>query len=452
MTGPTAPPQWNRDTKVLVTIIALVIFLALAYLARNVIPLLALAAVLAYIFQPVVGWLERRRIPRGLGAALCLLLLVLLVALGPVLLIPPIANGVRSIIDVLVRLPDLLQQWTAEIANNQPVISFAGFTLDLASYVEEAEASLAQTFGQLQFPSLAEIINYIFTGVRTAGGILQTAFGIASTVVSAAFSTLLLLILIYFLTKDGRQLGVWIKGLVLPRFRPEMEELGRRLDLVWKSFFRGQLLLALVVGTMVTIATSILGLQGALVLGILAGILEVIPNLGPVLALIPAVLVALIQGSEVLPVSNLVFALIVIGVYVVIQQIENNYLVPRIMGHSLNLHPLLVLVGVVVGTGFAGILGAFLAAPVLASLKVLGMYAHAKIVDRDPLAQPLIAEAVEPVAQRERWWRRLRHWLEQRRAASQAARHAAAPSSQQAGNVQVKTAAPGAAESPEETS
>jgi predicted PurR-regulated permease PerM len=448
MTGPTASPQWNRDTKVLVTIIALVIFLALAYLARNVIPLLALAAVLAYIFQPVVGWLERRRVPRGVGAVFCLLLLLLMVALGPLLLTPPIVNGVRALIDVLVRLPELSQQWMADVADNQPVISIVGFTLDIAAYVEEAEASLGEAFGQFQFPSLADIVNYIFAGMRTAGGILQTAVGIASSVVSAAFSTLLLLILIFFLTKDGRQTGVWIKGMVLPKYRPEIEELGRRLDVVWKSFFRGQLLLALVIGTMVTVATSVLGLPGALVLGILAGVLEVIPNLGPVLALIPAVLVALIQGSSVLPVSNLVFALIIVGVYVVIQQIENNFLVPRIMGHSLNLHPLLVLIGVVVGASFAGILGAFLAAPVLASLKVLGMYAHAKIIDRDPLAQPLVAEAVESFEPRERWWRRLRRWREQRRASGQAT----AASGEPAGNAQLETISPVAAESHEEPS
>ncbi len=96
MTDPAASPQWNRDTKLLVTVIALLILLALAYLARNVIPVMALAAVLAYIFQPAVGWLQRHRVPRGLGAALCLLLLILLVALGPVLLTPALVDGVRA--------------------------------------------------------------------------------------------------------------------------------------------------------------------------------------------------------------------------------------------------------------------------------------------------------------------------------------------------------------------
>jgi predicted PurR-regulated permease PerM len=416
MTDPGTPTQWKRESKILVTVIALLAIAALAYLSRDVIPLIALAAVIAYIFQPIVGWLERRRVPRGLGAALGLLLLVVILALLPVLLTPAIVSGVRSIIDVLVRLPDLFQQWVAAIAQNQPTISVAGFTLDLAATVEELQTSAEQAIGQFQLPNLSDLVEYITTGLRTAGGIVETAVGIASGVVSAAFSTFLLAVLIFFLTKDGWQLGAWVKGLVLPQFHPEIEELGRRLDIVWKSFFRGQILLSLVVGFIVFIATSLLGLPGALVLGLLAGVLEVIPNLGPVLALIPAVLVALVQGSNFLPVSNVVFALIVVGVYVLIQQIENNFLVPRIMGQSLKLHPLFVLVGVVVGTSFAGVLGAFLAAPVLASLKVLGLYAHAKIVDQDPLVQPPVTVAVEAEAKpRESLWRRLRRWLDQRR-------------------------------------
>jgi len=162
--------------------------------------------------------------------------------------------------------------------------------------------------------------------------------------------------------------------------------------------------------------------------------------------LIPAVLVALVQGSNVLPVSNLIFALIVVLVYVVIQQVENNYLVPRIMGHSLHMHPVFVLIGVVVGASFAGVLGAFLAAPVLASLKVLGLYAHAKIVDRDPLAEPPIVEAVEVNRKpRNRPWRR---WLQQRIDRSRPATGNADP----ADSAQVEAASAAAAEGRQEAS
>jgi predicted PurR-regulated permease PerM len=376
-------------------------------------------------------------------------LLVVALALVPVLLTPAIVDGVRSIIDVLIRLPDLFQQWVTDLAENQPVLSLAGFTLDTTAIFEEFQTSLTETVGEIQLPSLSDLVNYLMTGVRTAGGIVQTAVGIASSVVSAALSTLLLAVLIYFLTKDGRQLGVTVKNLVLPAYQSEVEELGRRLDVVWKSFFRGQIVLSLVVGFVVFLSTALLGLPGALVLGILAGLLEVIPNLGPVLALIPAVLVALVQGSNVLPVSNLIFALIVVLVYILIQQIENNYLVPRIMGHSLNLHPVFVLVGVVVGASFAGVLGAFLAAPVLASLKVLGLYAHAKIVDRDPLAEPPVVKAVQiDRGPRDPWWRRARRWWDLRADR----KRPATKNAEMAGHTHGEATAPAAAEGSQEIS
>ncbi len=395
----TSPPSphWSRDTKFLVTVIALLVAVGLVYLARSVVPTLALAAVLAYILQPLVGWLERHRVSRGLAALLCLLMLVLLVALGPVLLVPAIVGGVRSIADVLTQLPALLQQIRDQIVDNAVAINVLGRAVDVKQIVLTYEDEIQQTISELRMPAVTDMVNYFLEGVRTAGGVFRTAAGIASSVLAVVFSSFLLLVYTFYLTKDGNQLRAALNQWTLPTYRTEMQELARRLDAVWKSFFRGQIVLSLTVGIVTTIVLSVLGVQGAFVLGLLAGILEVVPNLGPILAMIPAVLVALIQGPSYLPVSNLLFAGIVVLVYVVIQQVENNVLVPRIMGMSLNLHPLIVLIGVVVGAGFAGILGAFLAAPVLASLKVLATYAVAKITDQEPFAAP---EPRPPIAKK----------------------------------------------------
>ncbi len=109
--------------------------------------------------------------------------------------------------------------------------------------------------------------------------------------------------------------------------------------------------------------------------------------MGPTLATIPAVLVALTQGSDTLAVygiNNVGFALITVGLYFVIQQVESSILVPRIIGNSVNLHPIIVICGVVIGLNVGGILGAFLAAPLFASLRVLGSYIHAKLLDYPP--------------------------------------------------------------------
>lgn len=388
-----SPPAWKRETRVIVTVIALLAAAALIYLARSVIPQLVLAAVLAYIFQPIASWLERHGVKRGLAAALCVLLLVLLVALLPVLLIPAIVDGVRAIIDVLARFPQIFSSIFDALVDNRPVFSIASFQIDPGALVLELRNQTEQTVSELQIPALEDLFNYTIQGLRTASGVINVAAGIASGVFSAAFSALLILVYMFFLTKDSSHLSNWLNNLILPQFRREAAELGRRLDMTWKSFFRGQILLSITIGLVVFVSTAALGLPGSLVLGILAGLLEVVPTLGPIIALIPAVLLALIEGSNFLPIdNNLIFALIVVGVYILIQQIENNILVPRIMGQSLDLHPLVVLVGVVVGASFAGVLGAFLAAPVLASLKILGWYAHAKLSDQDPLARPAPTE------------------------------------------------------------
>jgi predicted PurR-regulated permease PerM len=127
----------------------------------------------------------------------------------------------------------------------------------------------------------------------------------------------------------------------------------------------------------------------ALLLGLLAGILEIIPNLGPVLAAVPAVALAFFQGSDRLPLSNEWFVALVIFLYILIQQVENYVFVPRILGASVKLHPVVVIAGVVAGASIAGLLGIFLAAPTIASLRLLGGYLYAKMLQPDPSSAPV---------------------------------------------------------------
>jgi predicted PurR-regulated permease PerM len=153
---------------------------------------------------------------------------------------------------------------------------------------------------------------------------------------------------------------------------------------VWAAFFRGQFILGLLVGSIVGVGTAKLGVPGALVMGILAGLLEALPNIGPVLAAVPAVILALLQGSSVLDVSNLVFALIVGGFYFGVQQLENNIIVPRLIGQAVELPPVLVMAGVAVGASAGGILGAFLAVPIMATGRVVAQYTYNKLLSRPP--------------------------------------------------------------------
>lgn len=124
-------------------------------------------------------------------------------------------------------------------------------------------------------------------------------------------------------------------------------------------------------------------------LALIAGLMELIPTFGPILAAIPAVLIAAIQ-SEASWLGSLMspfwFAVLVLAIYGFIYQFENYYLVPRIIGHHLKLHPMAVLLGVLGGASVAGILGILLAAPVLASIRLVWMYIYCKLTDQDPFS------------------------------------------------------------------
>lgn len=392
----TSPPNpaWNQDTKRIVAVIGLIIFVLLLYISRSVLPFLIWAAILAYIFQPLVGAVERLRLPRGAGALLSVLLLILVVALGPLILIPIIANQIASIKIDLPQITNWLLVSGQSMLARYPIIEIADHSIDTVSLVGEVNAYLVDALAKLELPSVAEVINYLITGLQTASGLLGTATDLASNVLAAIFATglaaILLLMYTFYLTKDGLRLRPWLSGVVPEAHWPQIQQLIQRINLVWAAFFRGQIILSLTIAIITTVALTLIGMPGPLILGILAGLLEVVPNLGPLLAMIPAVVLALIQGSQVWPdMSNWIFALLTLGVYVVIQQLENVLLVPRIMGHNLSLHPMLVLIGIAVGASTVGILGAFLAAPVLATLRLVAIYAHAKLLDWDPFPDPL---------------------------------------------------------------
>jgi predicted PurR-regulated permease PerM len=179
-----------------------------------------------------------------------------------------------------------------------------------------------------------------------------------------------------------------------PGARPEnRESLRRALGDVWASYIKGQFLLAVIVGALTWVVASAIGLRYALVIGLIAGILETVPNFGPIIAGAVAGIVALIGGSTVIPVENWVFALIVIGAFFVIQQLESWIISPYITGKRLQMHPLIVLVSVIGGGILGGLLvpvlgsiiGAYLAVPVIASAREI--YRHSRgHVDGEPPA------------------------------------------------------------------
>jgi predicted PurR-regulated permease PerM len=167
----------------------------------------------------------------------------------------------------------------------------------------------------------------------------------------------------FYLLADGARIQEYLLTFVPPGRRASVHVITDRMGERMGHWLLGQVFLCLLIGGVCYGALLLLGVPGALMLGVIAGVLEIIPNLGPVLAAIPACLVALTQS----PLLALVTAL----TYWVIQMLENAVIVPKLMGRAVALHPLVVMVALSVGAALFGVVGALIAVPVTAALAVL---------------------------------------------------------------------------------
>ncbi len=385
------PPstRWSTGTKYFVAALLFLAFLGLIYISSSSLSTIIFAALLTFIVHPIIKFFQRRFKMRRGGATLVTYLLVLaLIILIPILIIPEIVEAVHfvAVID-FVDLAQNISGWIELQAQSIAAIPLIGNSL--SSSLEE----LARILGNIgsENPQSSTSIDVSFQNI--GGRIAQTLdflVGIFGPLVSIATTVVFTLLISLHMSLSIDMLRDGTLKLIPPAYKTEITNLIKQVILIWKSFLRGQMSLMVVVGVIVWIGNLILGTPQALVLGVIAGLLEVIPSLGPILATIPAVILALLFGSSYLPVENWVFALIVIAFYVLVQVIENQLLVPYILGDAVDLPPLIVIVGVVIGGSAFGLLGVFLATPVISTGREIFMYLYDKILEPPP--EPEIAE------------------------------------------------------------
>ena len=388
---------WSSWTKRIVIVCALLLGIGLIIVSRPVWGIVVFAIIIALVLGPVVNFLHRRwRFPRWLSIILAYFLLLLGMVLVPLLVVPAIINAVNAIdIDFLEVGRQTLESIRTNVSGYR-YVTILGFTLDLSGVVDPIQQGLEGVLPQGAIPSMEDLIGNVPGAIRVASGL---AYSVAGAVWALLFFVFLTLICSFYLVVDSAKMAKALQEIVPPPFRREYRLLADRVHHVWWAYFRGELFLCVLIGVVSWLGNLIIGMPGAFALGLIAGVLELIPTVGPVLAAVPAVIIALLQGSLYLPVGNFAFALITVGLYVLVQQLENNFLVPRILGEAVELPPLVVLVGVVVAASAAGLMGALLAAPVIGTGRVIINYVLNKIMDRDPFPEGAGLQE-EPTAER----------------------------------------------------
>jgi predicted PurR-regulated permease PerM len=347
-------PPWRPSSRLAGAVVLLVLLAALLYALRGLLLPMLLALLLAYMLAPVMHWLRRRlKLPRLVSALL--IFVVLGAALGGAATGLGLAASQQlgGLIEDLILLSDQVPDQLARIAEAQIVIGPWVYNLSAvnAQPVVSAVASILQPF------------------LSQTGTLLAT---LASATASAVGVIALIAILAFYMLVDldgaEERMSEWAP----PDYRQDFLRLLQETTLVWRAFVRGQLLLGLVLGSVVAAILAALGVRFALVLGLIAGVLDIVPFFGPFVAGLIAVVVAFFQGANWWGLHPLAFAAIVLGAFLVIQQIENTILIPAILGFSLKMRPLSVL----------------LAQPVAAMLRVWVFYFYRKTAGLDPWPEP----------------------------------------------------------------
>jgi predicted PurR-regulated permease PerM len=345
----TRTDQLRLNRIILITLAALLI-LGLAYQARDGLVPFIFALVLGYLLVPLIDLLNRR-LPR---VAAILLVYVLffgaLIGLG-FLIIPGAAAQVRQLID------------------SYPAYSerFMAVTRDVQAW-----------YAALNLPD--GVRTQIENGLRNAGGGLLTAvetalFGtlrVVTQAVSFIFGLVVIPFWLFYVMKDKDAAVSKFYNLIPRAVRTDVRRILRIASDVLNDYIRGQLLLGLVVGTATTIGLFIVGAPYWLLLGVLNGFTELIPILGPILGAIPGIIIAALTGDWGL-------LLKVIVVYVLVQLLENNLLVPKIQGDSVKLHPAIIILALVVGGEIAGLVGVIAAVPVTAIARDIYLYLYKRL-------------------------------------------------------------------------
>lgn len=380
MTLPPTSPRWSSSTKFLVSSAFLVLIAWLLLRFQEIIGALIFTFIFAYLLSPVVRAVESRfklkwsRAVAVTYAVLGIVLIGALIALG-VAAQQQIVGLYRTVVEISKDIPAFVEKYI------QQPLEFGPFQLD-------PEHLDLQPF----YDQLTAIIEPVLS---QAGAFVSSATGFAATGLGWL---LFVLIVSFYLLMDVTELPAQLEEqMVPPAYRSDLRRLAGQLGPIWDAFLRGQTLLAVGLGIVYGIALTILGVKYAPVLGLLAMAMEFIPYVGATVTLSVSLSIALFQGGNWMGLSPVTYAGVIIIMHFAFQSIQSNFFYPRIIGRSLELHPIIILVGALVMAQLVGVVGLFLAAPLIASLRLFGRYAYRKLFDLDPWADTLApSEPIPP--------------------------------------------------------
>jgi predicted PurR-regulated permease PerM len=327
------------------------LMLRLMVYVNPVVPPLLIAVAVVYLLNPLVSALQRRGVPRVAGAGIVYVLFLCIVALLISLLVPVVA---RQVTEVVTHFPDYLtdaQAYARRVAarfGQEP-----NFRLDAEQVREWLSAGESR-----------QTVTRYLTGLRS----------VTTSVISGLIIFVIGPVMAFYLLVDLPRLERGAMALIPPGRRDEIRGLMDRIGQAVGGFFRGQLLVALFVGVASSIGLWLIGLPFWLLVGMVAGVFNLVPLVGPFIGGGLAVIIALLSGE---PLKAVWAALVLL----IVQQIDNHLISPNVMSRTVQLHPVVVMLALLVGASFAGLFGMLIIVPLVAVAKIVFLFMWSKYVD-----------------------------------------------------------------------
>ena len=363
------PPPTPR---VALLVTAAVVVAVILYLGREVLSPFIVGLLVVWLFNPLVDRLGRVGLPRWLSILAVYALVVVVFVLGVNLIVSAIVAEIRHFVDDLPALIDRLEEQLARVGEIYEALDIPAEFRDLIN------AELARLAAEGVAIDIGAIVRPVFTSV--------------GSLVGSIFGYLIIPVWAFYLLKDRVRLQASFERSLPPAWREDTLACIGIAGHVFGRWIRGQLILGVTVGLATFVGLMALSTinpifgRYAVMLSVIAGVLELLPIVGPILAAIPAVLIAATAG--VVP------ALAALGLYFVIQQVENTILVPRIQSEATDLHPAAVIFVIIVGAAVAGLLGAILALPLTAAGRDIYRYLFRRLSPEPPTSDAAMAEAL----------------------------------------------------------
>jgi predicted PurR-regulated permease PerM len=388
-TQPSTSPKWGTTAKLAVSLTVIFLMGALVYRFHTIIVPVLMAFIVAYLLHPLASVLHEKvhlswRMAVSLIYLVVVLIIIALLVWGGVGLVGQIQNLITSIQTYISDLPATIDNLSHEIFIIGP------FHIDLTSIDW-------QTIGQ-------QVLAYIEPTLGKAGDLVAALAG--SAFATLGWMAFVILVSYFFLLESGLRQG--ILKLDIPGYTEDLRRMGDKLTRIWNAFLRGQIVIFISKFIIYLIILGVLGVRYTVAVALVGGFASFLPYIGPAITWIVMGLVTFYQGSTVFGLSPFAYMLMTILIMVVVDQVYDSLVVPRIMAQALKVHPAFVLISAIIAANLLGIVGVILAAPLLATLQLVGRYTIRKLLNREPW-QPE-DDVIQP-PQVPRGLRRLRAWL-----------------------------------------